>query len=455
MNNSKLSIWSLLCLVGVAVVLIAITLFSLSAAIQAACIVGLTIVLWASGALPQWFTALLFFVLCAIADIVEPQVFLSGMFSPAMWLLVAGSVIGLAIKHTGLGERLASFIVPLMTSYRRALLGSASLGLIFVFLVPSAMGRIAVLLPILLPLSEQLGYKDNTRARNGIVLAAVLSTFLPAFTVLPANVPNNILLGMVKMLFAETPTYAGYLWLHFPVLGLLKTALIVMVLMVFYRADSPRPVKQNLPKLSCQEKRLLAVLMLTLFLWISEPWHGVDTAWVAMIGAMLCLLPGLQLTPKKPLQALNNETFFYIAAIVGLGVVVYHSGLATLIADASLRLLPLSPHHQATNFSVLSLLATLLSMLVALPGVPAILTPMTADFANLSGWPSYAVYMTQVIGFSTVLFPYQAPPLVLAMQMGKIPLRDMLSVLLPLTLLTVAILWPLDYLWWSLVGVLP
>ncbi len=437
---------------AIAATFLAVTAFSLSDAMQAVCIVVLTIALWATGALPQWFTALLFFVLCAIADIVAPQVFLSGMFSPAMWLLVAGSIIGLAIKHTGLGERLAGFIVPLMTSYRRALLGSALLGLILVFFMPSAMGRIAVLLPVLLPLSQRLGYKDNARARNGVVLAAVLSTFLPAFTVLPANVPNNILLGLVKTLFGDAPTYGQYLWLHFPVLGLLKMVLIVGLLMYFYRAEAPKPITQALPKLSRQEKHLIVVLILILLLWVSEPWHGISTAWVAMIGALLCLLPGLQLTPKNPLQALSSETFFYIAAIVSLGAVVYHSGLATLIADASLQLLPFSSEHQATNFAVFSLLSTGLSTLVTLPGTPAILTPMATDFAHLSGWSPVSVYMTQVIGFSTVLFPYQAPPLVLAMQMGKIPLGEMLRVLLPLGLLTVLILFPLDYLWWSLLG---
>ncbi|PIE37706.1 MAG: hypothetical protein CSA54_00910 [Gammaproteobacteria bacterium] len=99
-----------------------------------------------------------------------------------------------------------------------------------------------------------------------------------------------------------------------------------------------------------------------------------------------------------------------------------------------------------------SLLSTALSLLVTLPGTPAILTPMTADFAHMSGWAPTAVYMTQVLGFSTVFFPYQAPPLVLAMQMGKIPLNSMLQILMPLALLTVLVLFPLDYLWWLLLG---
>ncbi len=439
-------------IIPIILVFIVVTFMPFSPAIQAAWIVGLTIALWATAALPQWFTALLFFVLCAIANIAAPQVFLSGMFSPAMWLLIAGSIIGLSIQHTGLGNRLANFIVPLMTTYKRAVLGSALIGFIFLFLMPSAIGRIMLLLPIMLPLTEQLGYKDNTHARNGILLSAVLVTFLPAFAVLPANVPNNVLLGLVKTLFSDTFTYGSYLLLHFPILGIVKIAFLLALLLRFYRAPDPTPIKQDLPKLTRREKHLLVILFMTLLLWLSESLHSISTAWVAMIGAILCLYPTWQLTPKKPLQTLSSETIFYIAAIVSLGTVIYHSGLAKLIADTVLASLPLTPTHNSINFSVLSLLSTGLSMLVTLPGTPAILTPMTQDFANLSGWSLQAVYMTQVIGFSTVIFPYQAPPLVLAMQLGKIPLRDFLRILLPMALLTLIILLPLDYLWWSLLG---
>ncbi|MBS9779722.1 MAG: anion permease [Moraxellaceae bacterium] len=435
-------------------VVVAITLMPFSIEAKAGWIVSLTIILWITEKLPLWFSALLFFVLTAIANIVKPQVFLSGMLSPATWLLIAGAIVGLAIQHTGLGKRLASYIVPFMTSYRRALLGSGFIGFILIFLMPSSMGRIIMLLPIILPLTEQLGYKDNPHATTGIVLSAVLVTFLPAFAVLPANIPNQILLGLVETLSVETPTYTGYLLLHFPILGVLKAVLIMALLCKFYQAPNPTPVKQELAKISAKEYYVMAILALTLILWLTEAYHGIGTAWVGMIGAVLCLYPSWNLTPKQPLQVIKAETLFYVAGIVSLGALVYHSGLATIIANTSLQLLPLQLDNNVNNFAVLSALSTLLSMLVTLPGTPAILTPMTQEFAHLSGWSPYAVYMSQVIGFSTVFFPYQAPPLVIAMQLGKIPMRDMLRMLLSVMLLSIMILIPLSYLWWRVLGVI-
>jgi hypothetical protein len=62
--------------------------------------------------------------------------------------------------------------------------------------------------------------------------------------------------------------------------------------------------------------------------------------------------------------------------------------------------------------------------------------------------------MIEAIGFSTVLFPYQAPSLVVALELGGIPSRVLIRLLLLLALLTALVIGPLDYLWWRFLGYL-
>ena len=81
-------------------------------------------------------------------------------------------------------------------------------------------------------------------------------------------------------------------------------------------------------------------------------------------------------------------------------------------------------------------------------GVPTELSPMAANFAQLTGFSVPAVLMTQVIGFSTILFPYQVAPLIIAMQLSKESLSCLLKVTFPLAIITILFLIPLDYLWW-------
>jgi len=77
---------------------------------------------------------------------------------------------------------------------------------------------------------------------------------------------------------------------------------------------------------------------------------------------------------------------------------------------------------------------------------------MATDFAQATGLSLPAVLMTQVIGFSTVLFPYQVAPLVLAMQLSRESLASLVKITIPLAILTIVVLMPLDYLWWQLLG---
>ena len=77
---------------------------------------------------------------------------------------------------------------------------------------------------------------------------------------------------------------------------------------------------------------------------------------------------------------------------------------------------------------------------------------MAGDLAAQTGFSLNTVLMTQVIGFSTVIFPYQVGPLVVAMQLSGEKLGHLLKITLPLALLTFVLVVPLDFLWWRLLG---
>jgi len=64
------------------------------------------------------------------------------------------------------------------------------------------------------------------------------------------------------------------------------------------------------------------------------------------------------------------------------------------------------------------------------------------------------VLMLQVPVFSTVFLPYQAPPMMIAMHLGGVSIRDGARLCLALAALTLLALLPLDFLWWHVLGVI-
>ena len=90
-----------------------------------------------------------------------------------------------------------------------------------------------------------------------------------------------------------------------------------------------------------------------------------------------------------------------------------------------------------------------------MPGVPAILVPIAVDMQAASGLTLETVIMTQVIGFSTVWFPYQVPPIVLGMQLGAVPLAAGLRATLATAIAGLFVLLPFNTVWWWFLGYLP
>jgi di/tricarboxylate transporter len=72
--------------------------------------------------------------------------------------------------------------------------------------------------------------------------------------------------------------------------------------------------------------------------------------------------------------------------------------------------------------------------------------------AEAAELPLEAVLMTQIIGFSAMLLPYQSAPVMVALQLANIRLASGTKLSLLLGGLTLLVLVPLDYAWWEWLG---
>lgn len=426
----------------------------------AAALVVFTIGFWGSGALPLHLTSLLLFLFVVAFGIVPPDVVFAGFASSALWLVFGGLVIAAAIEGTRLGQRIAEIVVHhLHGSYRRVIYGAVAIGVGLAFLVPAAMGRVVILVPIFLALAERLGFARHSNGRTGILLAVGLATFVPPFAILPANLPNMVLLGGAETLYGVGFAYGEYLLLHFPLLGLGKAILIAELVLLMFpdRPRAPAPTGQEAgAPWSGGERRLFAILVVALLLWATDWLHGVSPGWVALGAGCACLLPrvGVLDTPSFETR-INFGSFVFVAGLLGLVGLIDGSGLDDALGDAFLAWLPLEPGASAVNFAALAVLGTVTNLVTALAGVPAVLTPLARPIAEASGLPLESVLMTQVIAFSAVMFPYQSAPLMVGLQLAGIGLGPATRVSVALGLLTLLVLVPLDFLWWQWLGYLP
>ena len=87
--------------------------------------------------------------------------------------------------------------------------------------------------------------------------------------------------------------------------------------------------------------------------------------------------------------------------------------------------------------------------------MPAIMAPVVGDMAEVAGLPVTSVLPMIVVGFATVWFPYQVPPVIVGLQIARVPLLEAFKVSSVTAVISVVLLFPLDWLWLRLIGVLP
>jgi len=411
--------------------------------------------LWATGALPEALTALLFFSLAVLLQIARPEVIFSGFTSGTLWLVLGGLVIAEAVRMTGLGERIARAALGTRVWTYPQLVGATVLvAVILAFLMPATVGRILLLVPILAAVAERHGLEPGSAGHNGVLFAAIVTSFQCGTAILPANAPNLVLAGAAETLYGVQLIYAEYLWAQFPVMGIVKGALIVAIICWMFPAQTRAAGKAaDLKPMSGNEKRLAVIVLLSLTLWATDFLHGIRPGWIALAAAVAAMLPRVGAVPATIFQErVKFGTFFYIGAVLGLGAVMLDTGLSKAIGDALLGVVRLQPDADAANFILLSLLSTGAAMIVTNPAQPALLSPLAGHFAEAAGWPLKAALMTMAVGFSTLLLPYQAPPVVVGMQLAGLKLRDALRLTVPLALISIVALIPLHYLWWRVIG---
>ncbi|MBM3559823.1 MAG: hypothetical protein FJX53_08125 [Alphaproteobacteria bacterium] len=308
-----------------------------------------------------------------------------------------------------------------------------------------------------LAVAERLGFARHDRATHGLVLAAGFGTTLPAFGILPANVVNMIFLGAAESIHHIGFTYFDYTALNLPVLGLGGLLLQIVVVVVLFGRRLPSAVeKPATTAWSGEERRVLLILAATLLLWSTDFLHGVSPAWIALAAALACVVPGIgPLRPSVFSGEVNYATWLFVAAVIGIGAMANHTGLGTAVGDWVIGHVPLTRDGGLLTFLELVGIGTTVALVTTFPTSPPILTAAADALVAATGWPLRAVLLAQVPSWILPPVPYLAPPLMIAIVAGGVPMSRAVRAVGLYFVLAAPVLLPLQYYWGRLLGAYP
>ena len=422
---------------------------------RAAAVMVVALGLWSTAVVPAYYGSLIFLLLAMVLAVAPAGVTFSGFHAGATWLVFGGLVIGVGVHKTGLDVRLVRGLLGLFPhSYLALTYGLFAGGAAMTLIVPSASGRVALVVPIVMALAAKLGYAPDSKGRTGLVLAATMGTMTPGFAILPSNVPNMALYGAVESIYGIHLQFADYLLLNFPVLAVASMIGYPIVIWWLFRERAERDTDFDaVPPWSGAERKLLLIVGLALALWVTDRWHGLSPAWVALGAALLIVSPRLGVLPTHALSRdLDYGPVLFVAGIIGLGAVVTHTGLGAVVAESLLRVLPLEPGHDARNFAIIVGIAFVVGLLTTLPAQPSIVAPLAQPMADAAGWPLMGVLLAPVVTWTMFPFYYQAPPTVLAVALGQLRIGRVVKMLCTYMAFAIVVVLPLHFLWGHALG---
>jgi anion transporter len=446
----------------IAVILAAVVVFFLPApagytqqTMHAGALCVLVIGLWALAAMPEHIVGLLLFFLAMVLAVAPASVVFSGFASGTLWLVLGGLIIAEAVSSTGLGERFARFLLGRHTlSYRALIVAVVLISILLCLVMPATVSRILLLLPIMSAFAQRLGLERGSIGYDGVALAVMMTNYQVGTSFLPANAPNLVLAGAAETLYGATFIYGEWLLVQLPVMGILKALAIIGVIWWLFpaetRAIAAEPARAPM---TAQERRLTVILLVALTLWATDFYHGIHPGWVGLGAGLATLTPLTGVIPASHFaERLKFGPFFYIASILGLGAVMVETGLSRAVGEALQATLELQPQHDAANFAILTVLSTVTGAVVTNVAQPALLAPLASHFAEAAGWPLKAALMTIVLGFTTAILPFQVPPVLVGVQIAGMRLRRFLRMSVPLALVSLFVLLPINYGWWRVIG---
>ncbi|STW47567.1 di- and tricarboxylate transporter [Klebsiella pneumoniae] len=206
------------------------------------------------------------------------------------------------------------------------------------FVMPSNMGRIALLMPIVAAMARRAGIADGSRGWFGLALAVGFGTFQLSATILPANVPESgdewrggrLVRYASELCSLFTAAYAGAWLAERGGAGGADLA------GCFPASRIHRATWRRLPPMSRDEKRLAWLLAVVLSLWVTESWHGVGPAWTGLAAAVITLLPRVGfINGEEFASGVNMRTCIYVAGILGLAIAVTQTGIGGAVGNGA------------------------------------------------------------------------------------------------------------------------
>ena len=393
----------------------------------------LAVVLWMSEIVPVYATGLLIISLELVllsnkglsllvgtdAPLDYRQV-MANFASPIVILFLGGFALATAANKYKIDRSMAKVLLkPFGQKPASIVFGLMSITALFSMFMSNT-ATTAMMLAILTPLLTAL--PDEDPAKKGFLLAIPLAANIGGMGT-PIGTPPNAV-AMKYLTGAQAVSFGQWMLFGLPIV-------IILLLIAWWwlmTAYKPKLKTVDLAiKTVAAPKRVSGIFFttfgLTVVLWLSGAFHGMNTYVVSMLPLTVFFLTGI--LDKSDIKKFNWEVLWLIAGGIALGEGMFQSGLS----EALIALIPTDALSVAMVIVIFSVVAYVMANLVSHTATANLVLPLVATVA--SGFSDASALKPAIIIIALTCslgmgLPISTPPNALAYSTGQIQTKDLL-----------------------------
>ena len=438
---------------------------------QATAVLGIlimAIVWWITGVLPEFVTAVVMAVLFVVVAGISVGATFSTFASSTWWLLLSAFTLGVGMKTSGLMRRIALAIVrKFPRTFRCQVIAQLVTGTVLGPLIPSLAVKGAMLAPLAMSIGDELGYERQGKRATGLFAAMLVGIRTVAPTIVSASVTGYALMATLPADVQEQFNMASWFVAALPWLVVVLALNYFLIMGMYGRgekagsssetvgapgnaqslkqsslrcgtrfvgaaecADSRRDeaessaaessregtnegdnqsIPDGLGPLSAVEKRMLAIILMTVVLWATEPFHHISAMAVGLAALVFMFVLKVIDVPAFK-SGVNWTSLLFIGIALGLGSVFAEAGLNDWVMQTcgpAFQALAGNPYLLVLGIGVITVVLRFLivSEVAYLNLLMAFLVPMAAS-VGVNPWVlGFSAYALVIAWFAK----YQSP----------------------------------------------
>jgi anion transporter len=418
-------------------------------------VVVLAIGLWSTEALPPGLTGVVVTVaLVALGAVPSLRDALSGFSEPIVFFLIGVLTIGLAVARSGLAQRIAGLFLrhargrPALLYWQMLLLFP-----VLTLFLPSATTRSGILVHAYDHALRQSGVGRGAPLAKAIMLALNSTNRLASTVLLTGGITPVVAAGLIGGLSWTR----WFVLMSVPYLALLGLGSVL----IWARHARGFPERLEAPpgdgrtSLSPAELRAACITLGASCLWLTDALHHWHPAVPALLAWACLVAPGIGvLTWKEFERELSWASVFVIASSLSLAHALMKSGAGAWLAGLLVRATP-DLGHATTSVAVALLVVSAVVRLVVpnITGFLATTIPVAMAVGTATGVsPVVCGLVVTIAGDAVLYYPAQSASSLVVYERGHLTAPEVFTFGVWMTLLAAAVVLGVALPYWGLVG---